>query len=132
MTKQELYAEAERVAKRAYCSEFWCLPAIRYLIDKACASTETQALAAVRTLEHAKYTYQDGAYLWKPPIGKSPFIQQEWQPISTAPKQAGLILLSDGYTTEAGSWYEEYGWMARREIYHPTHWMTLPLPAHKD
>lgn len=88
--------------------------------------------AAVRTLEHAKYTYQDGAYLWKPPIGKSPFIQQEWQPISTAPKQAGLILLSDGYTTEAGSWYEEYGWMARREIYHPTHWMTLPLPAHKD
>lgn len=91
---------------------------------------ERQA-AAVRTLEHLQYTYHDG-YLWKPPIGSSPFIQQSWQPIRTAYRDGNLILLSDGYTTEAGAWYEGYGWMARREMYNPTHWMYLPLPASKD
>lgn len=37
-----------------------------------------------------------------------------WQPISSAPKDEGLLLLfQDGEGVQAGYWEDEYGWLSR-------------------
>lgn len=66
----------------------------------------------------------------------------EWQPISTAPKDADALLLSDGVTVDVGGWIsaadqgaepeEELrisaGWWLLFTSITPTHWMPLPHP----
>lgn len=69
----------------------------------------------------------------------------DWQPIATAPKDADVLLLSDGQAVDVGGWIsaadqgaepeEEFRiaagwWFLHTSDMTPTHWMPLPdLPA---
>ena len=70
----------------------------------------------------------------------------EWQPIETAPKDGGDIILTDGNSSHVGRWCDsdlpEYPWRFldstykledelngwRAGKYGPTHWQPLPKP----
>lgn len=64
----------------------------------------------------------------------------QWQPIATAPKTHGsLLLLATGRGVVAGSWglgrynystreYEHEWVEGVQNVIHPTHWMPLPAP----
>jgi hypothetical protein len=60
----------------------------------------------------------------------------QWQPIETAPKPSGQVLLSAGKQTGCGHWYSTYnrweydGYGFGIPKSQPTHWM--PLPAAPD
>ena len=64
-----------------------------------------------------------------------------WQPIETAPKASGRILVIDKYDNDScgvaywyrGDEYEDEGWYSAFcvdgvTMFHPTHWMPLPQP----
>jgi hypothetical protein len=61
----------------------------------------------------------------------------EWQPIETAPKDAGSLVVWNGERYAVAEWTDYYGWWEKRkdplgEPYgirpQPTHWMPLPPP----
>ena len=62
-------------------------------------------------------------------------MNNNWQPIETAPTKGKILLFTPGRGVEVGYWYEselmwDRGWsskkMQRSEL--PTHWMPLPTP----
>ncbi|MFF9549350.1 MULTISPECIES: DUF551 domain-containing protein [Bacteria] len=64
------------------------------------------------------------------PAGFDPS-RMQWQPIATAPKDGGLILLWSGIVMRAGWWFEDdEAWRVGGDtiLRAPTHWMPLPSP----
>ena len=58
--------------------------------------------------------------------------QNDWQPIETAPKDGGQVLVTNGVLVLAVRWWPGRGWGEAARLaplvpdWDPTHWMPLP------
>jgi hypothetical protein len=80
MTKEALKLALEAID--VYCPDYMHgLPKKHYIaaIKEALAQPMHKLDAAIKTLEHLKYTYHGGEY-WKPPLGEVKALAQPVQP----------------------------------------------------